>query len=144
MHIFSHTLTHLLFQENLYKPTTGLYKIAPKSTASSIFEIVIRLSKLELENSKFDIPTPVLYLGQNFWGPSLAPSIIFRGPFGIFEGHELMEKKIQLKMDLQLHSILNTARLIHLHKIKTVSTIENVHLLVQQDEFHCSGRNSFS
>ena len=36
----------------------------------------------------------VLYPGQNFWGPSLAPSIIFRGPFGIFEGHELMEKDI--------------------------------------------------
>ena len=33
-------------------------------------------------------------------------------------------------MDLQLNSVLNTARLIHLHKIKTVSTIENIYLLV--------------
>ena len=36
----------------------------------------------------------VLYPGQNFWRPSLAPSNIFRGPFWIFEGHELMEENI--------------------------------------------------
>ena len=36
-------------------PTTGLYKTAPKSTASFTFEIVIRLSKLE---DSFDISAP--------------------------------------------------------------------------------------
>ena len=37
-------------------------------------------------------PYTELYPGQNFWGPPLTPSNIFRGPFWIFEGHELMEE----------------------------------------------------
>ena len=44
----------------------------------------------------------VLYPGQNFWGPSLAPSIILRGPFGIFEGHELNWKKNTTKNGLTI------------------------------------------
>ena len=45
-------------------PTTGLYKTTPKSTASFIFETVIRLSKLELEES-FDISAPTVSDGTS-------------------------------------------------------------------------------
>ena len=50
----------------------------------------------------------VLYPGQNFWEPSLATSIIFRGPFGIFEGHDLMEKKKQTKNGLTIYFLFWT------------------------------------
>ena len=68
----------------------------------------------------------------------MVPSIIFRGPFGIFEGHELMEKNttkngLTIKLCFE-HCKAHSFTL----KVKNVfflceRTVENVHLLVRQE-----------
>ena len=89
-----------------------------------------------------DCQLQFFYPGQNFWGSPLALSVIFRGPFGIFEGHGLMEEYNGKKESYNKSLFWTLQGLKITLKSKTWWKNKwNFHLLARQDKNHCSRRN---